>query len=380
MSGGPPGAGTEGIRPDHSAALQELVGRPSGPVQLSQDAVNRAMIRHWVEAMGDRNPVYVSDEAARAAGHPGVVAPPTMLQAWVMRGLRATLATEAARASEEGGPSPTGSLTDRMMALLDAEGLTSVVATNCEQTYLRLLRPGDRVLARSTVESISDLKRTALGTGRFITDQMVFVAVPDEALPDGAVAEPADLDELFDAGDPVATMRWRILKFRPAAAAFDGMDRPAGEEAGGGAGERRSDEGGSPPRPRRPRPALTQDNAFWFEGAREGKLLVQRCTSCGTLRHPPLPACGHCRSLEWDAVEASGRGELYSFVVVHYPEVAAFDYPLPIGLVALEEGTRLVANLEVDDVATLRVGMPLEARMVAFDDELTLPVFRPVAT
>lgn len=371
-------------RPDHSAALQELVGRPSGPVQLSQDAVNRAMIRHWVEAMGDANPVYVSDEAARAAGHPGVVAPPTMLQAWVMRGLRATLATEAARASEKGGPSPTGSLTDRMMALLDDEGLTSVVATNCEQTYLRPLRPGDRVLARSIVESISDLKRTALGTGRFITDQMAFVAVPDEAVPDGAVAEPAGLDELFDAGDPVATMRWRILKFRPAGTASDagdaGGDRSAGAEAGAEAGEHRTDEGGPPARPRRPRPALTQDNAFWFEGAREGKLLIQRCTSCGTLRHPPLPACGHCRSLEWDALEASGRGELYSFVVVHYPEVAAFDYPLPIGLVALEEGTRLVANLEVDDVATLRVGMPLEARMVAFDDELTLPVFRPAAT
>ena len=57
-----------------------------------------------------------------------------------------------------------------------------------------------------------------------------------------------------------------------------------------------------PPRPR-PRPAITQDNAFWFEGARAHTLLIQHCTSCGTLRHPPLPACGDCRSLEWDTVE-----------------------------------------------------------------------------
>ena len=56
------------------------------------------MIRHWVEAMGDDDPVYVADEAARAAGLPGVIAPPTMLQAWIMRGLRATLPREAARA------------------------------------------------------------------------------------------------------------------------------------------------------------------------------------------------------------------------------------------------------------------------------------------
>ena len=46
------------------------------------------MIRHWVEAMGDHNPVYVSDEAARAAGYDQLIAPPTMLQAWIMRGLR----------------------------------------------------------------------------------------------------------------------------------------------------------------------------------------------------------------------------------------------------------------------------------------------------
>ena len=64
------------------------------------------MIRHWVEAMGDHNPVYVSDEAARAAGYDQLIAPPTMLQAWIMRGLRASLLVEEARA--EGGPAPTG--------------------------------------------------------------------------------------------------------------------------------------------------------------------------------------------------------------------------------------------------------------------------------
>lgn len=348
-----------------------MVGRPSGPVQLSQDAVNRAMVRHWAEAMGDRNPVYVDDEAARGAGFDGVVAPPTMLQAWVMRGLRATLATEAARASGRGATSATGSLSDRMMALLDDEGMTSVVATNCEQTYHRPLRLGDRLLARSTIESISEVKRTALGAGRFITDQVEFVAVPDASLgPD------PDPEALFTLGEPVAAMRWRILKFRPAQVA-------AGGDGDGGAGAGKAPPAPlvstTPSRPLRPRPALTQDNTFWFDGARNGKLLIQRCTSCGTLRHPPLPACGSCRSLEWDAVEASGRGELFSFVVVHHPQVASFDYPLPIGLVALEEGTRLVANLEVEDPATLRIGMPLEARLVAFDQELTLPVFRPVA-
>ena len=57
------------------------------------------MIRHWVEAMGDHNPVYVSDDAARAAGYDQLIAPPTMLQAWIMRGLRASLLIEEARAA-----------------------------------------------------------------------------------------------------------------------------------------------------------------------------------------------------------------------------------------------------------------------------------------
>ena len=135
----------------------------------------------------------------------------------------------------------------------------------------------------------------------------------------------------------------------------------------------------TPARPPRPRPAITQDNAFWFEGARAHQLLIQRCTSCGTLRHPPLPACANCGSFEWDTVASSGRGTLYSYVVVHYPQVAAFEYPLPIGLVELEEGTRVVANLGVehDDLA---VGMPLRAEFVDHDDELSLPLFVPAGS
>ena len=130
-------------------------------------------------------------------------------------------------------------------------------------------------------------------------------------------------------------------------------------------------------RPIRPRPALTQDNAFFFEGAREGTLLIQRCGSCGTLRHPPRPACAVCRSFEWDTVEATGRGTIYSYVVVHHPQVPAFDYPLPIAVVELEEGTRLVADLVGVGPDDVTIGMPVVVDFVAVDDELTLPMFRP---
>lgn len=127
----------------------------------------------------------------------------------------------------------------------------------------------------------------------------------------------------------------------------------------------------------RPHPAITQDNAFWFEGAHAHELRIQRCTACGTLRHPPLPACGNCQSFEWDTVLSSGKGTLYSFVVVHYPQVPSFEYPLPIGLIELEEGTRVVANLGGLAPEDITIGMTLEARFEDFDDELSLPVFVP---
>jgi uncharacterized OB-fold protein len=351
--------------PDHSAELAALVGQPAGEPQISPHAVNGPMIGHWVEAMGDANPVYVSNAAAEAYGYERVIAPPTMLQAWIMPGLRATQQREAARAaSAAAGPdeSSTGESNpaDLTMKLLDAEGLTSVVATNCEQHYGRPLVLGDRVFVRSILESVSEPKRTGLGTGRFVTTRMEFTAHSDLEVPEAPT--PAEVAALAASGEPVATMRFRILKFLPPARS---AQPAAPDKASGGAASR----------PLRPRPALTQDNAFWFEGARAHKLLIQRCASCATLRHPPLPACAVCQSLEWDTVEASGSGVLYSFVVVHYPRVAAFDYPLPIGLVELEEGTRLVANIDGFAPGELQIGQALQATFVDYDDELSLPVF-----
>jgi uncharacterized protein len=359
--------------PDHSAELAELVGQEAGAPSLSWDPVNVPMIRHWVEAMGDENPVYLSDAAARAAGYPSLIAPPTMLQAWIMRGLKASNAVEAARAagtSQGSGPS------DVMMKLLDDEGLTSVVATNCEQQYGRPLVLGDRVMTRSVIESISEPKRTALGVGRFLTTRMDYVAVPDADVPAGPLSGD-ELLALFEAGEPVATMRFRILKFLPPAKVGGGPGAASGSGPGAGSGSGSGSGFELSERPPRPRPALTEDNAFWFEGARAHALLIQRCTSCGTLRHPPLPACAVCGSLEWDTVESSGRGILYSYVVVHYPRVPSFEYPLPIGLIELEEGTRLVANLEGMAREEIEIGMRLELTFVDFDEQLSLPVFVP---
>jgi acyl dehydratase/ribosomal protein S27AE len=277
-----PSAGPE----DLDRYLQSFVGLSSGPGLKGADPVNLPMIRHWVEAMGDRNPVYVDDDAARRAGFDGIIAPPTMLQAWIMRGLRASQEADQARATrgvESDSP------TDKLMGALDQAGFTSVVATNCDQHYVRPLVPGDHLEVNSVIDSVSAEKRTGLGIGHFITTRLEYT---DQK------------------GDLVATMLFRILKFKP-------RPRPNVSDATGGDSATKGDSAtaaDTPARPQRPRPALTQDNRFFFEGAKQHKLLIQRCTNCGMLRHPPRPACANCRSFEWEAITASGRGTIYSYV------------------------------------------------------------------
>ena len=78
-------------------------------------------------------------------------------------------------------------------------------------------------------------------------------------------------------------------------------------------------------------------------------------------------------------MEASGRGTIYSFMVNHYPQVPAFDYPLVVALVELEEGTRLVANVAGITPETVAIGMAVVATFEDFDDDLSLPVFHPGA-
>jgi uncharacterized OB-fold protein/acyl dehydratase len=275
--------------------------------------------------MGDANPIYVDEAAAAASVHGGLVAPPTMLQAWIMRPFGQTRLSDGPYAE--------------MTAIVEAAGFTSVVAVNSEQTYDRYVRPGDKLTMRSVIDSISEEKQTALGAGHFITTRQ---------------------DYFDDAGERVGSMLFRILKFRPAA------KKPAGEPA--------------QQRPPRPRPSLTHDQVFWFEGLQRGKLLIQRCSNCGALRHPPGPMCRRCRSLEWDTIEATGGGSVHSFVVVHYPQVPGLDYPNQVVLVDLDEGVRVVANTVATSREQLVIGARVQLEVHRCDDELSLPFFRVVAS
>ena len=306
------------------ARLKVYEGRPAAVAGVGKDPVNAPMIRHWCEAMGDSSPAYRGPDA---------IAPPTMLQVWTMGGL-------------SGHEGRTGAY-DELLALLDESGCTSVVATDCEQEYLRPLRPGDEVTFDAVIESVSDRKTTKLGSGYFITTRM---------------------DVRVD-GEPVGTHRFRILKYVPA------RRKPPAR------------------RTRRPRPVINRDNAGFWEGVAGHRLLIQRCTDCGTLRHPWLPGCNACGCLDWDTVEASGAGTVYSYVVMHHPPFPAFtesDHaadaagPYAVGLIELAEGVRMVSNVVGVPYDKVRIGLPVRVEFRSYEDEgaeegaLVLPVFRVV--
>lgn len=124
-------------------------------------------------------------------------------------------------------------------------------------------------------------------------------------------------------------------------------------------------------------PAITADTEFFWNGLRENKLLIQRCDGCGQLRHPPRPMCPNCRSLQWETIESSGRGTVYSYVMPHEPKFPFFEYPYVVALVELEEGVRLVSNLTGIDPSEVSPGLPVEVYYQTFDDGLVLHQFRP---
>jgi uncharacterized OB-fold protein len=228
---------------------------------------------------------------------------------------------------QRGGDDPLG----RMMAVLDAAGFTSVVATNCEQTYHRYLQPGEQVSVTTELDTVVGPKRTALGDGWFVTT----------------------VNTWYVADEPVADMVFRVLKFAPGTAAPTGPDRS-----------------------QTLRPLVSQDTAFFWTGTAQGELRIQHCPACGRLRHPPGPMCPACGADKQDWVVASGRGTVFSYVVHHHPKVPGKQPPFVVALVELVEGVRMLGELIDVDPAAVHIGMPVEVALTRIDDDLTLPFWR----
>ena len=307
---------------DIQQAAEKVKAEGKSKPRAGRHPVNQPMVDHWLDAMGDKNPIYVDEAAAKAAGHPGIVAPPAMIQVWTMAGLG-------------GERAPDDPLT-KILGLFDDAGYIGVVATNCEQTYHRYLRPGEEVSITAELTDVVGPKKTALGEGFFIT-QRISWQVGDE---------------------DVAEMMWRIMKFRPADA----------------------DQSGAAPVPDdldadvMMRPASSRDTKFFWDGVNAHELRVQK-RGDGTLQHPPVPALWQDKDTTTDYIVASGKGTVFSFVVHHAPKVPGRTLPFVIALVELDEGVRMLGELRNVDPATVEIGMPVRATYIDFPDGDTGPAW-----
>ena len=129
----------------------------------------------------------------------------------------------------------------------------------------------------------------------------------------------------------------------------------------------------------KPLPGITEDGAPYWAACREGRLEVQRCSRCEHLRFPPAVLCPKCLAEEHAWVPLSGRGKIYSFIIVHRPQHPAFfaDAPYNVAIVELEEGIRLHTNVVDCTNEELRIDLSVEVVFEKVDDEVTLPKFRP---
>lgn len=129
----------------------------------------------------------------------------------------------------------------------------------------------------------------------------------------------------------------------------------------------------------RPLPVPDPESTPFWDGMREGKLMLQRCASSGEHLFPPVTFCpGSLEIPEW--VEASGKGEIFSWIVVRHPvprDLYADEVPYVVAIVALDEGCRMTGNLVDIAPEDVRAGMKVEIVYNRVTPEITLPAFRP---
>lgn len=128
----------------------------------------------------------------------------------------------------------------------------------------------------------------------------------------------------------------------------------------------------------RPQPDDAETAAFWT-GIVEGEFRIQRCTACGAFRHPPRPVCAACASVEREWVASAGRGEVWSFTVIHPPTLPAFAdrTPYAAAVVRLDEGVFAVTSIIETAPRDLAVGTRVELAITEVEPGLWLPLFRP---
>jgi uncharacterized OB-fold protein len=126
-------------------------------------------------------------------------------------------------------------------------------------------------------------------------------------------------------------------------------------------------------------PPADELTAGWWDATREGRLTVQVCGACAGAQHPPRAVCISCgRTDDLPLRDATGRGVVDSFTVVHQAPVKDLEVPYVIARVRLDEGPILLTRLEGRaDPDSWQIDDRVSVDWVELPDGRALPVFRP---
>jgi uncharacterized OB-fold protein len=126
-------------------------------------------------------------------------------------------------------------------------------------------------------------------------------------------------------------------------------------------------------------PQVTSELKPFFDAARNHQLAVQKCANCGKLRFPAAPLCLACDSDKASWVPVSGRGQVFSFTIMHRAYHPAFKAPYTLAVIELDEGVKMTSNLIGIEPSKVKCGMPVEVMFDKLNEEVTLPRFKPVS-
>ena len=132
-----------------------------------------------------------------------------------------------------------------------------------------------------------------------------------------------------------------------------------------------------------PAPMVDHHTLPFWEACGEQRLTVQRCKNCGHAQHPPSPICSECRHNEFEQVELTGKGTLYTFTAVHQPVTYQEKLPFIIALIELDmsgtncsNGIRMMTNIVDADESQLQIGQAVELAWEKMSDMVSIPRFK----
>ena len=124
-------------------------------------------------------------------------------------------------------------------------------------------------------------------------------------------------------------------------------------------------------------PSITPLTRPFWDATAQGRLLLPRCNACGQHFFTPEVACTHCFATDWQWVQASGRGTLYSYSIVHKAPAPGFPVPMVLAVIELEEGPFIFSNLVRCEHDDIRIGMQVQVQFDQVAKDIHLPRFHP---